>query len=250
MHAKPVSFVILSLFALAAPAADAVTCTAASGATRNRLLELYTSEGCSSCPPADRWLSRLPPGSGAVPLAFHVDYWDRLGWRDPYAQAAFSQRQRNRNSGSNWVYTPQVMLDGEDFRAWHSGLPARSNAPAQVGLTLTLDSMPERIEVRADSRFSSSAAARGAGLYLALYENRLSSKVAAGENAELTLRHDYVVRELAGPFAATGVRYRFSLRPDWKAADIGVAAFVLDARGATLQVLAQPACPESAAAAR
>jgi hypothetical protein len=145
------------------------------------------------------------------------------------------------------VYTPQVMLDGEDFRAWHRGLPARSASPAQVGLTLTLDHTPERIEVRADSRFAASATARGAGLYLALTENRLSSKVTAGENAQRTLRHDYVVRELAGPFDTAGVRYRFSLRRDWKAADLGVAAFVLDARGATLQALAQPACPGAAA---
>lgn len=240
----------LLLCALAAPAADAATCTASSGATRNSLLELYTSEGCSSCPPADRWLSQLPRDAGMVPLAFHVDYWDRLGWRDPYAQAAFSQRQRARNSGAGWVYTPQVMLDGEDFRAWHRGLPARSNAPAQVSLTLTLRQTPERIEVQADSRVAPSATVRGAGLYLALYENRLSSKVTAGENAERTLRHDYVVRELAGPFDAAGVRHRFSLRPDWKAADLGVAAFVLDARGMTLQALARPACPGSAAAVR
>ena len=234
---------ILLLCALVATAADAATCTAASGATRNSLLELYTSEGCSSCPPADRWLSQLPGDPGVVPLAFHVDYWDRLGWRDPYAQAAFSQRQRARNSGLGWVYTPQVMLDGTDFRNWHRGLPARSNAPAEVGLALTLDQTPERIEVQADSRFASSAAARGAGLYLALYENRLSSKVTAGENAQRTLHHDRVVRQLVGPLDPLRARYSFMLQPGWKAADLGVAAFVLDARGATLQALARNACP-------
>ena len=180
----------LLLCALLAPAVHAATCAATSGDTRSRLLELYTSEGCSSCPPADRWLSQLPRDAGVVPLAFHVDYWDKLGWRDPYAQAAFSQRQHARNSGPGWVYTPQVMLDEEDFRAWHRGLSAQSTAPAQVGLALTLAQTPERIEVRADSRFASNATARGAGVYLALYENRLSSKVTAGENAARTLRHD------------------------------------------------------------
>jgi hypothetical protein len=234
---------IFLLCVLAAPAADAATCTAASGVTRTRLLELYTSEGCSSCPPADRWLSQLPKDASVVPLAFHVDYWDRLGWKDPYAQAAFSQRQRTRNSSVGWVYTPQVMLDGKDFRAWHRGRPARSNAPAQAGLVLTLDQSPERIEVRADSHFASSAAARGAELYLALYENRLRSKVTAGENAQRILHHDHVVRHLAGPLDPRRAQHRFALQPGWKAADLGVAAFVLDAGGATLQAVAQGACP-------
>ena len=233
----------LLLCALLAPAVHATTCTAVSGDTRNRLLELYTSEGCSSCPPADRWLSQLPANSGVVPLAFHVDYWDRLGWRDPYAQAAFSQRQCARNNRPGWVYTPQVMLDGEDIRAWNHGLPARSSGPAPASLALTLTQTSERIEVRGESRISSLTAARGAGLYLALYENRLSSKVIAGENAERTLHHDYVVRQLAGPFDPQGARHSFTLQPDWKAGDLGVAAFVLDARGATLQALARPTCP-------
>lgn len=233
----------LLLCALLAPAVHAATCTATSGNTRNRLLELYTSEGCSSCPPADRWLSHLPRDAGVVPLAFHVDYWDKLGWRDPYAQAAFSQRQRARNSGPGWVYTPQVMLDGEDFRAWHRGLPARPTAPAQAGLVLALDQTPERIEVRADSRFASNAAVRGAAVYLALYENRLGSKVTAGENAARTLRHDYVVRHLVGPLDPLRAHHCFVVESGWKLADLGVAAFVLDARGETLQALARPACP-------
>jgi len=234
---------LLLLCALVAPIADAATCTAHSGATRNSLLELYTSEGCSSCPPADRWLSQLPKNSGVVPLAFHVDYWDRLGWRDRFAQAAFSQRQRDRNSSLGWVYTPQVMLDGKDFRDWHRGLPTRSNTPAQASLALTLAQTPEYVDIQAESRFASPGAARNAKLYLALTENRLSSNVTAGENAQRTLHHDYVVRELAGPFDSSPVGYRFTLRPDWKATELGIVAFVTDARGATLQALARPSCP-------
>lgn len=233
----------LLLCALVAPIADAATCTATSGATRNRLLELYTSEGCSSCPPADRWLSQLPRDAGVVPLAFHVDYWDRLGWKDRFAQAAFSQRQRDRSGGLGWVYTPQVMLDGEDFRNWQRGLPARSNSPAQASLTLALDQTPGHINVRADSRLASPGAARDAKLYLALIENNLSSSVTAGENARRTLHHDYVVRELAGPFDSSRVSHRFTVRPGWKATELGIAAFVTDARGASLQALARPACP-------
>ena len=234
---------LLLLIALLAPAVHAATCSAVSGDTRNRLLELYTSEGCSSCPPADRWLSQLPRDGEVVALAFHVDYWDRLGWRDPFAQAAFSQRQRDRNRGAGWVYTPQVMLDGEDYRAWPRGLPSRSSAPAPASLALTLDQTPERVDVQAESRFIAPDAGRNARLYLALLENRLSSNVSAGENARRTLQHDHVVRLLAGPFDPARARHRFRLQAGWKAADLGVAAFVLDAKGATLQALARPGCP-------
>jgi hypothetical protein len=230
--------------ALAAPAVHAATCTATSGASRTSLLELYTSEGCSSCPPADHWLSQLPPDSGVVPLAFHVDYWDKLGWRDPFAQAAFSQRQRERNSALGWVYTPQVMLGGDDLRNWHR-VPQPKPVPAQVSLALNLDQTPERIDVQVSSHFAEPAGNRNGRLFLALYENRLSSNVTSGENAHRTLHHDHVVRELAGPLDPLDplrARYSFKLQPGWKAADLGVVAFVLNAQGKTLQALARPAC--------
>ena len=144
---------------------------------------------------------------------------------------------------AGWAYTPQVMLDGKDFRAWHRGLPARSNVSAQADLALTLNQTPERIEVEVESRFATPAAGRDTTLYLALFENRLSSKVTAGENAERTLHHDHVVRQLTGPLDPRRARHSFKLRPGWKAADLGVAAFVLDAQGATLQALARTGCP-------
>jgi hypothetical protein len=229
--------------ALLAPTAHAATCTVTSGATRASLLELYTSEGCSSCPPADKWLSQLQPDSGVVPLAFHVDYWDRLGWRDPFGQAAFSQRQRARNSGLGWVYTPQVMLDGADYRNWHRvRAPQPKPMPARADLVLTLTQTPQRIDVQVDSRFMGPASEADAQLYLALVENHLSSKVAAGENAGRTLHHEHVVRELAGPLDPNA-RHSFRLQPGWKAADLGVAAFVLNPQGETLQALVRAACP-------
>ncbi|MFO7541552.1 MAG: DUF1223 domain-containing protein [Thiobacillus sp.] len=235
--------IFLLACALLAPVAHAATCSTTSGATRTSLLELYTSEGCSSCPPADRWLSKLPPDSGVVPLAFHVDYWDRLGWRDPFGQAAFTQRQRTRNTGLGWIYTPQVMLDGADYRNWQrSRSPQLKPMPAQVTLHLTLAQSPQRIDARVDSRLQASVDPQHARLYLALFENRLHSKVAAGENARRTLNHDYVVRELAGPFDLR-TRHSFTLQPGWKAADLGVAAFVLDTRGETLQAIVLSACP-------
>jgi hypothetical protein len=234
---------LLLICALAAPAVQAATCNTSSGDTRARLLELYTSEGCSSCPPADRWLSQLTERRDLVPLAFHVDYWDRLGWKDPLAQAAFSQRQRARNSGLGWVYTPQVMLDGADLRDWSRGLSAASREPAQVALDMRLSTAARQIDVTVAPHFAAATSARGAQLYLALTESKLTSNVAAGENASRTLRHDHVVRKLVGPFDAQITNHRFTLSAEWKPDHLAVVAFVLDRSGHTLQALAG-ACPE------
>src|SRR5262252_2023521 len=95
-----------------------------SGTNRTALIELYTSEGCSSCPPAEEWLSKLKAHPrlwiDLVPAAFHVDYWDYLGWRDPFGAAAYSDRQRTYAAEwkSRSIYTPGFVLDGKEFRGW------------------------------------------------------------------------------------------------------------------------------------
>ena len=107
--------------------AQATPCSAQSAGTTTALVELYTSEGCDSCPPADRWLSSLGARGYApdrvVPIALHVDYWDYIGWKDPYARQAYSARQRKMASLARaaMVYTPQVLLQGRDFRALGRG---------------------------------------------------------------------------------------------------------------------------------
>lgn len=105
-----------------APALAAGGCAAASGLQRVAVLELYTSEGCDNCPAADAWIRELPAKGLApprvIPLAFHVDYWNHIGWRDPYSQARFSDRQRQhgRRRGASFVFTPQLLLNGADYR--------------------------------------------------------------------------------------------------------------------------------------
>ena len=106
---------------------QAAQCEARSGPHTTALVELYTSEGCDSCPPADRWLQGLG-GRGlaperVVPLSLHVNYWDYIGWKDPYAQQRFADRQRKlaQVMRAQIVYTPQVLLQGQDFRRWGSG---------------------------------------------------------------------------------------------------------------------------------
>src|SRR5438045_4524925 len=146
---------LLIVAALAPLLAHGAACSARSPAHTTAFVELYTSEGCSSCPPADRWLSsigRTFPPERVVPLALHVDYWDYIGWKDPFARREFSQRQRRLSQLQRraLVYTPQVLVQGTDFRQWGSvefdRRVARINAqPARASLEL------EILEIRADA---------------------------------------------------------------------------------------------------
>ena len=109
-----------ALFASAPLAlAQGGSCSARSGDAVTPVIELYTSEGCSSCPPADRWLSRLKADTPVVALAFHVNYWNYLGWRDPYATAETTDRQHRIRAATNgkYVYTPHVVVNGGDYRS-------------------------------------------------------------------------------------------------------------------------------------
>ena len=177
------------------PALAAQACSARGAATIAPVVELYTSEGCNSCPPADKWLSRLKAEPDVVALAFHVDYWDRLGWKDRFASPAYTQRQTQtqRGSGARFSYTPQVLLDGADRPDWPgiaSGLATRSRPAAPVDVQL----------VREGTRFTATVApGSGAPTRLAAYwavtEQGHVTSVKAGENEGVTLAHDFVVRE-------------------------------------------------------
>jgi hypothetical protein len=240
---KPLLIPCTVLFALLAPATLWAACEAKSGATRARVLELYTSQGCSSCPPAERWLAELTPvalaRAGWIPLAFHVDYWDRLGWRDPYAQPAFSVRQRARASKLGWVYTPQFLHDGVSIRPAGGALPVSNDAAAAK---LTLVVRADGNALVATTQATVLRASPGARLYLALFESGLKKTVTAGENAGRVLTHDYVVRRLAGPFAPGDVSQRFDLAADWQRAHMGVAAWIETPDGQSLQAVAVAGC--------
>jgi len=247
-------FLLTALALIFTNPAVASTCSAESGKSRVALLELYTSEGCDSCPPADQWLSNLPQ-RGYTPhqvlaLAFHVDYWNYLGWKDPYAQAQFSTRQRDasRRNQARVVYTPQLLLDGADYRRGLFGddLGQRINAGNAPGaqISMRVDTRDAQPRLRAKI----STVADSAQAYVAIYENNLVTEVAAGENRGKRLRHDFVVRELYGPFAvtaATPLNLDRMIRYDqgWKSADLHIAVFVQDTRnGAALQALDLPWC--------
>ena len=180
----------------AALPALAAECTAHSAATRTPLVELYTSEGCSSCPPADRWLSGLKGHDDAIALSWHVDYWDYIGWKDRFAEPRNSRRQRDKVSlaGGRTIYTPQIMVNGHDSRAWRGhdplGSVERPAASARIALTMTPTTTGQTIRLQAEAPRE-----RKTQLVVARYENGHQSSVKAGENRGETLKHDFVVRD-------------------------------------------------------
>lgn len=159
-------------------------------------VELFTSEGCSSCPPADRWLSSLRDRpdlfTGFIPLAFHVDYWDYIGWEDRMARAAYTDRQRDYvASGSvSQVYTPGFVVNGEEWRPWFRGARDWSSKPKAVGVLST--KLAEDRTLKAEF----SGYKPGQLLHAAYLGMGLKTRVKAGENRGRELNHDFVVLDV------------------------------------------------------
>jgi len=235
---------------------SAASCSAKSGAETTALVELYTSEGCDSCPPADRWLrSSFKPGATgakAVALAFHVDYWDRLGWKDRFATKAYTERQYDvtRTGNARFAYTPQVVVQGKDFADWRDGgvtsaLAAINARPARAGVAVDATPRPGAIGVHAVASVPAAADRKDAVLYVALTEDSLVSDVKAGENAGVRLTHDHVVRAFrAGPVVGPGGTSELDAvlpLPAEAGSAPTVVAFVQNARtGEVLQAQALP----------
>lgn len=185
----------MSGFVFSAQAADANgACTARSGAQIPAVVELYTSEGCSSCPPADRWLSKLTAQPDVIALAFHVDYWDNLGWKDPFGSPAYTERQYQQQAvnGSRFSYTPQVTINGVDTRNWPSVRAPITPAPVAAAVQVQLSRDGDRYTA---SVLPVAGSPARIGAYWAVTENAHVSAVKRGENSGNTLAHDFVVRE-------------------------------------------------------
>ncbi|WP_296508224.1 thioredoxin family protein [Rhodoferax sp.] len=186
----------LSVGALAAtclPLAMAQTCQRSAGAQPPAVVELFTSQGCSSCPPADAWLSTLKGNEGVIALSFHVNYWNYLGWKDPYATAETTERQRQLQQAMKgaYVYTPQVVLNGRDHRQWREQgthplprLPATPQAP-----TLSLARNGTQVTAQVGALPGQGQLAG----YWAVLSDGLSQQVTRGENAGSRLVNDHVV---------------------------------------------------------
>ena len=227
-----------ALLLAGALAAQTAASAHAAAAPTPVIVELFTSEGCSSCPPADRLLMDLlatQPVSGAlvVGLSEHVDYWNRLGWKDPFSSAAFSERQAGyaaRRRGGE-VFTPQVIVDGGDAfvgsdrhaaLAAITGAVAQPKAPIRLGWTAGAGSSL-LVEI-------ADATVAGATVWLAVTEDGLASDVTRGENGGHRLEHAAVTRQLtaighadrAGRFEATR---SLTLDRAWRRSALHVVVF-------------------------
>lgn len=219
-------FAFLLLSAATMPAAEV---TIQSGPARTHLLELFTSEGCSSCPPAERWFSTLRASprlwKELVPVAFHVDYWDGLGWTDRLATAANTARQRSYSSawGSGTVYTPGFVLDGREWQGRDlASIPSATKGAGVLSATLRENGeviVAFQSSTKGAKRWQANAALLGLGL---------SSDVTAGENSGRKLQHDFVaVAHLSAAMTTSGDEARATLKLPLEKATRGQAALAV-----------------------
>jgi hypothetical protein len=194
------AMVLLALlgFGLTAHGADY---TFESGPQKAHLLELFTSEGCSSCPAAESWFSKLKTDPGLwkefVPLAFHVDYWNHFAWRDPFAAKEWTARQYRY--AARWkidsVYTPGFVVDGREWRDRRLPQAATSN-PGSLRLSIA--------NGKVLAEFHPTQGIGDVDLHVARLGFDLTTKITAGENNGLTLRQDFVVLSLVNEKMSDG----------------------------------------------
>jgi hypothetical protein len=193
------------------------------------VLELYTSEGCSSCPPAEEQVEALVARDRdeVVALAFHVDYWDSIGWPDRFASPRWTVRQRARSAS---LYTPELLLNGHEV--------------ARRRISVPHDPVLASIELSYDDGRATVLARGGRRVFLAVTESELLVRVAAGENRGRTLRHDHVVRDLYGPFEVAHATVQpIELRGTWRPERLALVAFVEDDSGEIVNALRLPIGP-------
>ena len=245
MRAVPLGALLLAALTSCTPTAERSAYAASAAERQPVILELFTSEGCSSCPPADTLLAALSkgqpvPGAEVIALELHVDYWNYLGWSDPFSSASYSARQRAYGAAFNQrgIYTPQLVVDGHAELLGSDGAGAReavlaaARAPrARVtvtrkdgGLAITVADLPEPGEP--------------ASVWLAITEAGLHTDVPRGENSGARLAHGPIVRQLsrvgaaAPAFSGTAA---VALEPAWKRENVRAVVFVQ--RDKSLQIL-------------
>ena len=217
-------------------------------APRVVVVELFTSEGCSSCPPADALLKELSEqqkveGVQIVALEEHVDYWNHLGWKDPYSAAEFSQRQSDyaHMFGTDGVYTPQMVVDGQTEFVGSRSLAAReaiqkaANQPkGEIVLIAGENSPPGKPSFEVQVKSLAGISVRGeTELWIAVTEKGLQTDVKAGENSGETLKHAAVVRSLQkvdtlrDPAGYT-LQIHPAIDPGWKKENLAVVAFLAE----------------------
>ena len=227
----------MSALIISGSASAAPLCRSESTAVKPRpLIELFTSEGCSSCPPADRWLSgkyRSIERGDFSAIAWHVDYWDQLGWNDPFAIPLASQRQRwLANKAGAQVYTPGVFLDGREWRKWSSGAAPESARQAIPTLALNVERQGGKLHARAEI----SALAEKSTLVLVTQLLNRDSQVTRGENSGRLLRHDFSANAVQQTeLAANSAAQTTTADMAFPTGSSAITAFVQNSQGAVLQ---------------
>ena len=231
------SALIISSAAFSAQSGAQNTCRSESTAVKARpLIELFTSEGCSSCPPADRWLSgqraRIERGDFSA-IAWHVDYWDQLGWADPFSIAAAAPRQGwLANKAGAQVYTPGVFLDGREWRRWSSGTLPENMKHAIPTLALNVERRDGKLHARAEV----SALSEKSTLLLVTQLLGRDSQVTRGENSGSLLRHDFSAAEVQQTeLAANNATQTTTADMALPKGSSAITAFIQNAQGAVLQ---------------
>ena len=224
---------LASLFSLSAHASDPIVVS--SGDKQTAVVELYTSEGCSSCPSADKWLSRLvkiPKDEiDVLALAFHVDYWNYLGWKDRFSSADYTSRQRllGANNRQNTIYTPEFFVNGMEARGTSNILDKirqvnQQQAPLALKLKVSRDKTGLLLELDAPADRDTLGQVHHRFL---VYENNLSTDVKRGENSGEVLKHEQVVRYMSeAKNLQPENRHRIAIDSDWQPQNIGVAVLV------------------------
>jgi hypothetical protein len=216
---------ILFFLGLLGSVAARADCSTQSAAVRPHLIELFSSEGCSSCPPAENWLRGLRDSNDVVALEFHVDYWDNLGWRDRFADARYTQRQQAAATHSHsGVFTPQVFLDGHNWGDWYRANNWPSVAPGSIELHVSAG-VGKTLGVQITTAANPANKFADYRNYVALVEDGLSTQVHAGENRGVQLKHDHVVRAFAGPLPLAAARTELPMPRDADASHMRLVAF-------------------------
>jgi hypothetical protein len=237
------------------PVNAADLCKVESGQRTAALVELYTSEGCSSCPPADIALNGLSRASGAaevVPLALHVSYWDGIGWKDVFAQKLFDGRQTAllAKAKNRIAYTPQFFINGKEMRQWQDAIPNAvkavnaKDAAAHISLR---QQVTEKNTVLLEASATTVKPNAHSALFLALTESKLVTQVLRGENSGATLRHDHTARLLVGPLALldgkAALQREIVIPAGWNRQQLQTVAFVQDLDdGSVLQAISTARC--------
>ena len=228
---------LLIMSLMASPAFAAETIIISSNGQQTAVLELYTSEGCSSCPSADRWLAalvELPNDElDVLALAFHVDYWDYLGWKDRFGSPRYTSRQRQLGSNNNQrtIYTPEFFVDGKEARGTRNVLDKIRSAnkqQAQIQLKLSISKSSNALQIELQS-VTPDAVDKPLRHRYFVYENQLMSDVTRGENSGERLFHQQVVRYMSPEIdLKDNNRHKITINPEWRLDNIGVAALVTE----------------------